>query len=75
MQDLLGDPQRARSLALIAYVARRPVFCCGCICLSLDDRRRARRVFRIVRRETRAWARSAALQSTWTDQDQTSERS
>ncbi len=56
---VLADPQRARSLALIAYVARRPKFCCGCICLDLEDRRRAWRVFRIVRREIRAWESAA----------------
>ena len=68
MQDLLGDLQRARSLQLIAYVARRPRFCCGCICLTREDRRRARRVFRIVRRTTRAWQREVEARGTAQDQ-------
>jgi len=40
---------------LMLRIARRPGLCCCCICLPSEDRRRARRVFRIARRVTRAW--------------------
>ena len=44
-----------RSLEIFATVARQPRFCCGCVCLSREDRRRARRVFRIVHVVTDSW--------------------
>lgn len=40
---------------LMLRIARRPGFCCCCICLPREDRRRARRVFRLTRRVMRAW--------------------
>ncbi len=40
---------------LMLRIARRPRFCCGCLCIPRDDRRRARRVFRLTRRIVRAW--------------------
>ena len=43
------------SLEIFATVARRPRFCCGCVCLSREDRRRARRIFRIVHVVTDSW--------------------
>lgn len=40
---------------LMARVARAPEFRCCCICLSKDDRRRAKRIFRLTRRVERSW--------------------
>lgn len=40
---------------LMLKVARRPGFCCCCVCIPIEDRRRARRVFRLTRRVIRAW--------------------
>lgn len=40
---------------LMLRIARRPGLCCCCICIPRRDRRRARRIFRITRRVTRAW--------------------
>jgi hypothetical protein len=42
---------------LMLKVARRPSYCCCCVCLPKDDRRRARRVFRLTRRVMRNWRR------------------
>lgn len=42
---------------LMLKVARQPGFCCCCVCLSKQDRRRARRVFRLTRRIVRDWER------------------
>lgn len=43
---------------LMLTIARRPFFCCCCVCLPRDDRRRARRVFRLTRRILRDWRRA-----------------
>jgi uncharacterized protein (DUF2267 family) len=40
---------------LLLRVARRPRVCCCCLCLPREDRRRARRVFRLTRRVMRDW--------------------
>ncbi len=40
---------------LMLKVARRPGFCCCCVCIPSEDRRRARRVFRLTRRVMRTW--------------------
>jgi len=48
---------------LMLRVARRPGFCCCCVCIPREDRRRARRVFRLTRRVTRAWERDRAEQA------------
>jgi hypothetical protein len=45
-----------RSQELMLYVARSPRFCGGCICLSREDEKRAKRVFRVVRVVTHNWA-------------------
>lgn len=45
-----------RAIELMMYVARTPHFCGGCICLTDEDRHRAKRVFRIVRVVTHNWA-------------------
>jgi hypothetical protein len=47
---------------LMLRVARRPGFCCCCVCIPSGDRRRARRIFRITRRVTRAWEKEAQEQ-------------
>jgi hypothetical protein len=55
---MYGDEERyeaTRHQELMLRIARRPaVFCC-CICIPRQDRRRARRIFRITRRVIRAW--------------------
>jgi hypothetical protein len=40
---------------LMVRVARSPEFSCCCIRLPKEDRRRAKRVFRLTRRLERAW--------------------
>jgi hypothetical protein len=40
---------------LMLRVARRPGYCCCCVCIPSEDRRRARRIFRITRNLSRAW--------------------
>jgi hypothetical protein len=52
------DYDRVRELML--HVARQPRICCGCICLSDDDKDRAKRVFRLTRAVSRAWSAEAA---------------
>lgn len=42
---------------LMARVARSPEFRCCCICLSKEDRRRAKRIFRLTRRLERSWGK------------------
>jgi hypothetical protein len=55
MTDDVPHPGFSKHQELLLHVARQPrVFCC-CICLSKDDRKRARRVFRLTRKVTRAW--------------------
>ena len=46
-------PRKQREL--MARVARSPEFSCCCIRLSREDRRRAKRVFRLTRRLERDW--------------------
>lgn len=52
-----GIPQETawKHRELMLKVARRPGFCCCCVCLPREDRRRARRVFRLTRKVIRAW--------------------
>jgi hypothetical protein len=55
---MYGDEERyqaTRHQELMLRIARRPGFCCGCLCIPREDRRRARRIFRITRRVVRAW--------------------
>lgn len=47
---------------LTARVARSPEFSCCCIRLSREDRRRAKRVFRLTRRLERNWERERKAQ-------------
>ncbi|MCC7252317.1 hypothetical protein [Hyphomicrobium sp.] len=50
------DEESARKQReLMVRVARSPEFSCCCIRLSREDRRRAKRVFRLSRRLTRDW--------------------
>jgi hypothetical protein len=55
MPHQLADDDARRNRELMQRVARSPEFCCCCIRLSREDRRRAKRVFRLSRRVTRAW--------------------
>ncbi|WP_210269815.1 hypothetical protein [Hyphomicrobium methylovorum] len=46
---------RPRSLLFrVAYARARPCYCYGCICLTREERRYERRVFRLAR----AWSRA-----------------
>jgi hypothetical protein len=50
------DPNtRDKARELMLRVARAPTVCCCCVCLARSDRKRARRVFRLTRKITRAW--------------------
>ena len=44
-----------REQELLLRIARRPGFCCCCLCLAREDRLRARRIFRLTRKVTKAW--------------------
>ena len=55
---MYGDEERyeaTRHQELMLRIARRPGFFCCCICIPRQDRRRARRIFRITRRVVRTW--------------------
>jgi hypothetical protein len=41
-------------------IARRPGLCCCCVWLPSEDRRRARRVFRLTRHVLRGWEKERA---------------
>lgn len=41
--------------ALTLWLARRPVFCCGCWCLARADAQRTKRVLRFVRAVMKDW--------------------
>jgi hypothetical protein len=63
MTDTGPTPARlTNSLTLGLRMARRPLFCCCCICLDRLDRRRIKRVLRIVRQVQRQAARVRAAQ-------------
>jgi hypothetical protein len=55
--DPATDFHRERARELMMRVARNPRICCGCLCLSDEDKARARRVFRVARVVSRAWAK------------------
>ncbi|MDX2290054.1 MAG: hypothetical protein NW217_14700 [Hyphomicrobiaceae bacterium] len=44
-----------RAFHLAIHLARRPGFCCGCVCLAPPDARRAKRIFRLTRAVVRDW--------------------
>ncbi|MGE3229955.1 MAG: hypothetical protein AB7J30_11020 [Hyphomicrobium sp.] len=48
-----ADPRKHQELML--RIARRPGYCCCCICLPSEDRRRARRILHLTRRVIRDW--------------------
>jgi hypothetical protein len=52
-----GGGDRPRELLM--RVARAPRFCGSCVCLSDEDRGRARRVFRLTRAVIRSWPAEA----------------
>jgi hypothetical protein len=55
MTDAAPHDRLSQHQELMLRVARNPrVFCC-CLCLSRPDRRRARRIFRLTRKITKAW--------------------
>lgn len=56
-RDGISNETARKHRELMLKVARRPGLCCGCICLPREDRRRARRVFRLTGRIMRAWER------------------
>jgi hypothetical protein len=55
MTDPVSNEEARKHQELMLRIARRPGFCCGCFCIPPEDRRRARRVFRLTRAVTRAW--------------------
>lgn len=46
--------QPNKLLFRVAFARTRPAYCYGCICLTLDERRYQRRVFKLAR----AWRRA-----------------
>lgn len=58
MTDSVSNDTAWKHRELILKIARRPFFCCCCVCLPKDDRHRARRVFRLTRRVLRDWRRA-----------------
>ncbi len=54
-QDPVPQDVAWKHRELMLKVARKPGFCCCCICIPSEDRRRARRVFRLTRAVSRAW--------------------
>lgn len=55
MTEPASGIELTREQRLILQIARRPRICCCCLCLQKHDRRRARRIFRLTRKVTRAW--------------------
>jgi hypothetical protein len=57
MTEPASDEVSRKHRDLMMRVARRPGFCCCCVCIPREDRRRARRIFRITRRVMQSWGR------------------
>jgi len=55
MATASDSDQANKSRELMERVARNPIFYCGCFQLSDEDKKRAKRVFRIVRGAMRSW--------------------
>jgi hypothetical protein len=55
INDSIETPDQ-RSRDLMMRVARSPRFCCGCICLSSEDRNRSKRIFKLTRAILRDWS-------------------
>jgi hypothetical protein len=53
--DIIPQDIAWKHREMMLKIARKPGFCCCCVCLSREDRRRARRVFRLTRKVMRAW--------------------
>ncbi len=49
------DDTARKHQELMLRIARRPGLCCCCICIPREDRRRARRIFRLTQCVVRAW--------------------
>jgi len=60
VMDETSRPPISSHYELMARIVRRPGICCCCIWIPSEDRRRARRVFRITRRVMRAWEQERA---------------
>lgn len=57
MTRQVSDEVARKRRELMVRVARSPEFSCCCIRLPREDRRRAKRVFRLTRRLERTWDR------------------
>lgn len=55
MPRQMSEEEAYKQRELMVRVARSPEFRCCCIRLSREDRRRAKRVFRLTRRLERTW--------------------
>lgn len=53
--DLSPRALRQARFYILADAARRPCYCRSCLRVTRAEQRRARRIFRIVRRVVRAW--------------------
>lgn len=58
--DIIPQHEAWKHREMMLKIARKPGFCCCCVCLSREDRRRARRVFRLTRKLIRAWDKERA---------------
>lgn len=63
MANQMPEETARKQRELMMRVARSPEFSCCCIRLSKEDRRRAKRVFRLSRRVTRAWEKELREQA------------
>jgi hypothetical protein len=63
------DDTSRKHQELMLRIARRPGFCCCCICIPREDRRRARRIFRLTRRVVRAWEKESKIEAERLTQD------
>lgn len=64
MPDQVPEDIAWKHRELMLKVARRPGFCCCCICIPIEDRRRAKRVFRLTRAVTRSWEKEREERTT-----------
>lgn len=53
--DLTPRALRQARFYILADAARRPCYCRSCIRVTRAEQRRARRIFRIVRRVAKGW--------------------
>lgn len=64
MPDQVPEDIAWKHRELMLKVARRPGFCCCCVCIPREDRRRAKRVFRLTRAVTRSWEKEREERTT-----------